>query len=186
MRWRETKMGQICRNKKKNCLIHDESDSFRWRGRRDLNPRAGFPAYSLSRGAPSASWVLPQAEWKRRNAAVEFGGESGIRTHGPFGSLVFKTSSINHSDISPQGAKAQVRMLSYHIPGSLSTAKFSPAPLTRALCSVKMGQKAQMGRRHGASRSREPAAGGSRRGGPCGYWPRSRRPEPHGAVGTDG
>ena len=26
-----------------------------------MNPRAGFkPAYSLSRGAPSASWVLPQ------------------------------------------------------------------------------------------------------------------------------
>ena len=34
-----------------------------WRGRRDLNPRAGFPAYSLSRGAPSASWVLLQVEW---------------------------------------------------------------------------------------------------------------------------
>ena len=30
-----------------------------WRRRRDLNPRAGSkPAYSLSRGAPSASWVL--------------------------------------------------------------------------------------------------------------------------------
>ena len=28
------------------------------RRRRDLNPRASFPAYSLSRGAPSASWVL--------------------------------------------------------------------------------------------------------------------------------
>ncbi len=34
-----------------------------WRRRRDLNPRAGFPAYSLSRGAPSASWVLLQVEW---------------------------------------------------------------------------------------------------------------------------
>ena len=29
-----------------------------WRRRRDLNPRAGIPTYSLSRGAPSASWVL--------------------------------------------------------------------------------------------------------------------------------
>ena len=29
------------------------------------------------------------------------GGEIGIRTLGPFGSLVFKTSSLNHSDISP-------------------------------------------------------------------------------------
>ena len=28
------------------------------RSRRDLNPRAGFPTYTLSRGASSASWVL--------------------------------------------------------------------------------------------------------------------------------
>ena len=28
------------------------------RRRRDLNPRAGFPTYTLSRGASSASWVL--------------------------------------------------------------------------------------------------------------------------------
>lgn len=29
-----------------------------WRRRRDSNPRYGFPYYSLSRGAPWASWVL--------------------------------------------------------------------------------------------------------------------------------
>ncbi len=29
-----------------------------WRRKRDLNPRYGFPYYSLSRGAPSASWVF--------------------------------------------------------------------------------------------------------------------------------
>ena len=29
------------------------------------------------------------------------GGESGIRTHGSFESPVFKTGSLNHSDISP-------------------------------------------------------------------------------------
>jgi hypothetical protein len=29
-----------------------------WRRRRDLNPRAGHPTYALSRGAPSATWVL--------------------------------------------------------------------------------------------------------------------------------
>ena len=50
---------------------------FFWRGRRDLNPRDGFPPYSLSRGAPSATWVLPQVGDKA-------GGESGIRTHGCF------------------------------------------------------------------------------------------------------
>ena len=39
--------------------------------------RRFYPAYSLSRGAPSATWVLPQAGDKA-------GGESGIRTHGCF------------------------------------------------------------------------------------------------------
>jgi len=29
--------------------------AFLWRRRRDLNPRAGFPTYTLSRGASSAS-----------------------------------------------------------------------------------------------------------------------------------
>ena len=29
-----------------------------WRRKRDLNPRYGYPYYSLSRGAPSASWVF--------------------------------------------------------------------------------------------------------------------------------
>ena len=37
--------------------------------------RRFYPAYSLSRGAPSASWVLLQIH-------IKFGGESGIRTHG--------------------------------------------------------------------------------------------------------
>ena len=31
-----------------------------WRRRRDLNPRAGCPTYTLSRGASSASWVFLQ------------------------------------------------------------------------------------------------------------------------------
>ena len=33
---------------------------FLWRRRRDLNPRALLQAYSLSRGAPSTTWVLLQ------------------------------------------------------------------------------------------------------------------------------
>ena len=32
--------------------------AFRWRRKRDLNPRTSFPVYSLSRGAPSTSWVF--------------------------------------------------------------------------------------------------------------------------------
>ena len=35
------------------------------------------------------------------HALIKSGGESGIRTHGSFESPVFKTGSINHSDISP-------------------------------------------------------------------------------------
>ena len=37
-----------------NSLFFKDSN----RSRRDLNPRAGFPTYTLSRGASSASWVL--------------------------------------------------------------------------------------------------------------------------------
>ena len=52
-----------------------------WRRRRDLNPRGAFyTPYSLSRGAPSATWVLLRIS----RIAYSFGGESGIRTHGCF------------------------------------------------------------------------------------------------------
>ena len=37
-----------------------------WRRRRDLNPRDGFPPYSLSRGAPSATWVLLRVRIRNR------------------------------------------------------------------------------------------------------------------------
>ena len=84
---------------------------FAWRRRWDLNPCAAHTAYSLSRGAPSPlgyfSMVkitfLYHASARRisSKAMVRNGGERGIRTPGPCGSLVFKTSSINHSDISP-------------------------------------------------------------------------------------
>ena len=83
----------------------------RWRGRRDLNPRTVLPAYSLSRGAPSATWVLPRVE-NIVNDEIVSGGESGIRTHGPFGSPVFKTGSLNHSDISPNLETVQTQALS--------------------------------------------------------------------------
>ena len=42
-----------------------------------MNSRAGYPAYSLSRGAPSATWVLLRMAVERC-----FGGERGIRTPG--------------------------------------------------------------------------------------------------------
>ena len=33
--------------------------------------------------------------------SINNGGEGGIRTHGHFGSIVFKTTAIGHSAISP-------------------------------------------------------------------------------------
>ncbi len=87
-----------------------EQISVFWRRRRDSNSRAGHPAYSLSRGAPSPlgyfSMVNQLYEIRRKTGAEKRnGGESGIRTHGSFESLVFKTSSLNRSDISPCGLK---------------------------------------------------------------------------------
>ena len=54
-----------------------ETQRFRgfWRRSRDLNPGCDYSHYSLSRGAPSATWVLP-------HTYLFSGGESGIRTHG--------------------------------------------------------------------------------------------------------
>ena len=98
---------------KKKCPIRTNKALCLWRGRRDLNPRAAFTAYSLSRGAPSASWVLPQVE-NIKIMEFTYGGESGIRTHGSCESPVFRTGSLNHSDISPNRLPAQMQELSYH------------------------------------------------------------------------
>ena len=59
-------------------------------------------AYSLSRGAPSATWVLPQvgqAGMKERKWRREWDSNPRYLSV----SLVFKTSSLNHSDTSPDG-----------------------------------------------------------------------------------
>ena len=54
-----------------------------WRRRRDLNPRGAFyTPYSLSRGAPSATWVLLHS--RTSYEVLSSGGEGGIRTHGCF------------------------------------------------------------------------------------------------------
>ena len=45
--------------KKKNLNRGFDLGSY-WRRKRDLNPRYGIPYYTLSRGAPSASWVFLQ------------------------------------------------------------------------------------------------------------------------------
>ena len=71
---------------------------FFWRGREDLNLRDAFyTSYSLSRGAPSASWVLPQVDGVYEKMAERVGFEPTETCASP----VFKTGSLNHSDISP-------------------------------------------------------------------------------------
>ena len=77
-----------------------------WRRWRDSNSRARFQTYSLSRGAPSPTWVHLQMGGAFRifSCGGDVGGESGIRTHGSFESPVFKTGSLNHSDTSPRWA----------------------------------------------------------------------------------
>ena len=73
-------------------------------------PRAGAEGgiRTLARFNPStplagepliATWVLLQLSIAPRQERG--GGESGIRTHGSCESPVFKTGSLNHSDISP-------------------------------------------------------------------------------------
>ena len=46
----------------------DKVCSCSWRGKRDLNPRAGFPTYSLSRGAPSPLGYFRMLNLKKYNA----------------------------------------------------------------------------------------------------------------------
>ncbi len=69
----------------------------RWRREGGIRTLAAvIPPYSLSRGAPSASWVLLHVYFRW------FGGERGIRTPRCLSStsLVFKTSALNRSAIS--------------------------------------------------------------------------------------
>ena len=62
-----------------------ETQRFRgfWRRSRDLNPGCDYSHYSLSRGAPSASWVLLHDRYAMK-FAIKNGGERGIRTPGTF------------------------------------------------------------------------------------------------------
>ena len=93
--------------KKKPSLERRLRPGSAWRRRRDLNPCAGFPTYSLSRGAPS-----PLGYFSMVNSIKNYlASDSGIykwrrgrdsNSWSLAGSLVFKTSSLNHSDTSPR------------------------------------------------------------------------------------
>ena len=62
-----------------------------------MNLRGAFyTPYSLSRGAPSASWVLPQVDGK-----IQLAERVGFEPTDAFTSPVFKTGAFDHSAISP-------------------------------------------------------------------------------------
>ena len=66
-------------------------------------PARFYPPTPLAGEPLIATWVLLHG-CKSKTCFILgeiSGGESGIRTHGSCESLVFKTSSLNHSDISP-------------------------------------------------------------------------------------
>ena len=86
-----------CKKKRKSKGKRNVFSCFSWRGREDLNLRDAFyTSYSLSRGAPSASWVLPQVDGK-----IQLAERVGFEPTDAFTSPVFKTGAFNRSAISP-------------------------------------------------------------------------------------
>ena len=76
--------------------------AFSWRGREDLNLRDAFyTSYSLSRGAPSASWVLPQVDgkfsWRR-----EWDSNPRMLSHRRFSRPVPSTARPSLRVVSPR------------------------------------------------------------------------------------
>ena len=74
---------------------------------------AFYTSYSLSRGAPSASWVLPQVDGK-----IQLAERVGFEPTDAFTSPVFKTGAFNRSAISPDNeftSNSQTQELYYHI-----------------------------------------------------------------------
>ncbi len=80
-----------------------------------MNPRAVLPAYSLSRGAPyshlgtSASAIYPKT-YVPKKVAERVGFEPTALDESP----VFKTGSLNHSDISPHLFQSEANKIIPH------------------------------------------------------------------------
>ncbi len=93
-----------------------------WRGREDLNLRGAFyTPYSLSRGAPSATWVLPQMSnffsryslWRR-----EWDSNPRMLSHRRFSRPVLSTAQPSLHDCE-EPAHSQTQAVSYHTEGGL-------------------------------------------------------------------
>ena len=89
-------------NEKKPWNRCDSKVFHAWRGREDLNLRDAFyTSYSLSRGAPSASWVLPQVDgkfsWRR-----EWDSNPRMLSHRRFSRPVPSTARPSLRVVSPR------------------------------------------------------------------------------------
>ena len=112
-------LNEGCFKKQKSKGKRNVFSCFSWRGREDLNLRDAFyTSYSLSRGAPSASWVLPQVD-----GVFSIGGESGIRTHGCFHIAGFQDrcfQPLSHLSVRAKAYSTQTQDIFYHIASRLS------------------------------------------------------------------
>ena len=105
-----------------------DADPFFWRRRRDLNPRDTHAPYSLSRGAPSASWVLLHRSnylFDKAKLPVCLQWRRGWDSN-PCGVAPKRFSRpprYDHFDTSPGGEnRAVARELYYHDSRGVSTA----------------------------------------------------------------
>ena len=89
-------------NKKEPC--RNDHPARQWRRSRDLNPGGTHAPYSLSRGAPSATWVLLHGGrfvFPSLSGWIKWRRERDSNPRCLSASLVFKTSAFNRSAISP-------------------------------------------------------------------------------------
>ena len=94
-----------------------------WRGRRDLNPRTVLPAYSLSRGAPSATWVLPRVENMKQDEIIQWRRERDSNPR-PVRVTGFQDRLLKPLGHLSKLETVQTQELYYHTPCHLSTGKF--------------------------------------------------------------
>ena len=84
-----------------------------WRGRRDLNPRAGFIQPTPLAGEP----LRPLGYFRRSMVFYEIGGESGIRTHGDLRLAGFQDrflKPLGHLSIGVEVPRLSNARLVYH------------------------------------------------------------------------
>ena len=106
---------------KKLSLERDWRPDSVWRRRRDLNPRAGFPTYSLSRGAPSplgyfsiGEYIKNINDWLAERKRFELLVPCGItgfqdQLHKPLGHLSISHERETYSTIFLKGMSSTLQ-----------------------------------------------------------------------------